>query len=103
MRRVRFAIMFGVCIAASQTARAQPNPAGFVRGHIFVSSVEACSPDATQSSLFEIDPDTHETRVWHTQDSGLRCPRGLRFSPNSQSLRVLDFGSSSITDMDDLG
>lgn len=83
-------------------AQAQPNPAGFVPGHVFFSARGACG-DGFDSALFELDPETGERWLWKTHLDGLICPDGLRFTPDGRYLRILDFGASRIWDMDAQG
>ncbi len=93
-------------LGAVCSAYAQPNPEGFVPGHIFVGEIEVepCyGPLWGDSFIREIDPESGETWILGDSDDGLCIPNGVAFTPDGTRLRALGAADLTVVDFDSAG
>jgi DNA-binding beta-propeller fold protein YncE len=85
------------------SAYAQPNSEGFMPGHIYNAELGdfGCF-HGDNTWIREIDPFTGESWILADMDDGMCDPGGLRFTPGGR-LRVLNFTSNNVMDIDSAG
>jgi hypothetical protein len=80
-----------VCLSAGTASLGQPNPDGFVPGHIFVGATDAhkgCD-FGKQRWMTEIDPITGESWLYASREDGIACDAvALTFTPEGRRLRL---------------
>ncbi len=81
-------------------AYAQPNPRGFVPGHVFFTMCRG--ENCGKEWIVELDPETGKTWMLASTDDGLHLGTGLRFTPDGKGLRVLN-GNDDVMDFDSMG
>ena len=102
MRRISVLLI----LATVCSAYAQPNPDGFVPGHIFIGEIElepCYGPLSGESFIREIDPDTGRSWILADSSTGLCIVHGLTFTPDGNALRALGQADISVMDFDSAG